>query len=75
MQNDVKVVNHQVKYDTDFRAARIERRKPVHFYEYRLGQYFLNADHRRIEPFDMAHLEHPVILPRQVQQLIRLSHC
>ena len=67
IENDIKVVDHQVEHDADLGAARAQpgarrrvRSQPVRFDEPRLARGVVQALEDGIEALDVPHLQHDV---------------
>jgi hypothetical protein len=72
--HDVDVVDHQVEHHVDVGAALLEWRQPLAFDEARRSQQRLGRDHRGIEAFQVAHLQHAAVAFGELQQRARLRH-
>ena len=68
-QHDVEIVNHQVEHHADVHAACREGREPVRLDEARLAGGLLQVVEDRVEPLDVADLQHAVVLPGQAHEV------
>ena len=72
MENDLQVVDHQIEYDADIRAAFRVRREPMRFYKSRMGQMFFERAEHWVKTFDMTHLQYEIAARCQFRELGRL---